>query len=370
MLVCGKAIAGGMPCAVYGMSAALRARIEAMPANAEHGHSGLGTTLSANLLALAALEACLTEVMTDAAFAHMEAQAVRLEQGLLALLSKRSLPWHVQRIGARVELGFGAGAGAQRAGIRGRHGAGARAHAAPVPAQSRRAAHAIPQHDAALAPDRARQRSTGCSRTSTRRWTNWPGERRAIPASAACGNCAPDPRPVTSRAFSEADHAHPLLRTSKRNPHRPGGRRGRLGASPARPRRRDLRRPARPRGPGAGRVQSRCRRSLRQCRNAPQRICRARHRDGARTPGWHRQCQPRHWPRRDRRQLGRDTQSGRPAPVPARRAGERGSAAPLPLPRPAARAHELRGSVSATPSRARCAISSTRRASSISRRRC
>lgn len=108
LFVCGKAIAGGMPCAVYGMSAALRTRIEAVPANAEHGHSGLGTTLSANLLALAALEACLTEVMTDAAFAHMEAQAIRLEQGLVSLLAKRTLPWHVQRIGARVELGFGA----------------------------------------------------------------------------------------------------------------------------------------------------------------------------------------------------------------------------------------------------------------------
>ena len=90
------------------MTEALRARIEAMPASVEHGHSGLGTTLSANLLALAALEACLSEVMTEAAFGHMETQAIRLEQGLLALLSKRTLPWHVQRIGARVELGFGA----------------------------------------------------------------------------------------------------------------------------------------------------------------------------------------------------------------------------------------------------------------------
>jgi len=75
LFVCGKAIAGGMPCAVYGMTTALRTRIEAMPANAEHGHSGLGTTLSANLLALAAIEACLTDVMTDAAFAHMESAA-------------------------------------------------------------------------------------------------------------------------------------------------------------------------------------------------------------------------------------------------------------------------------------------------------
>ena len=106
LLVCGKAIAGGMPCAVYGFTDEVRARIDALPTDAEHGHSGLGTTLSANLLAVAALEACLAEVMTDAAFTHMETQAVRLEQGLEAVLRQRALPWHVQRIGARVELGF------------------------------------------------------------------------------------------------------------------------------------------------------------------------------------------------------------------------------------------------------------------------
>ena len=108
LLVCGKAIAGGMPCAVYGFTDAVRARLDALPAPSEHGHSGLGTTLSANLLAVAALQACLAEVMTDAAFAHMEAQALRLAHGIEALLARRSRPWHVQRIGARVELGFGA----------------------------------------------------------------------------------------------------------------------------------------------------------------------------------------------------------------------------------------------------------------------
>ncbi len=108
VLVCGKAIAGGMPCGLYGYTEEVRARIEALPGGGTDAHSGLGTTLSANLLAVAALHACLTEVMTDAAYAHMEAQALRLEQGLRALLGRRALPWHVQRVGARVELGFGA----------------------------------------------------------------------------------------------------------------------------------------------------------------------------------------------------------------------------------------------------------------------
>ena len=108
LLVCGKAIAGGMPCAVYGSTATVQTRIAALPAGGPDGHSGLGTTLSANLLALAALHACLSEVMTDAAFAHMEALALQLQQGLDGLLRQRGLPWHTQRVGARVELGFGA----------------------------------------------------------------------------------------------------------------------------------------------------------------------------------------------------------------------------------------------------------------------
>ena len=106
--VCGKAIAGGMPCAVYGLTEALRARIEALPGGGADGHSGMGTTLAANMLALAALQACLTEVMSEAAFAQMEQEAQRLEHGLHALLHRCALPWHVQRVGARVELGFGA----------------------------------------------------------------------------------------------------------------------------------------------------------------------------------------------------------------------------------------------------------------------
>ncbi|HEX9474471.1 MAG TPA: transaminase [Steroidobacteraceae bacterium] len=107
-LVCGKAIAGGMPCGVYGFTDEARSRIEALAPGGTDAHSGLGTTLAANLLAVVALEACLSEVMTDAAYGHMEAQALRLEQGLQAVLERRALRWQVQRVGARVELGFGA----------------------------------------------------------------------------------------------------------------------------------------------------------------------------------------------------------------------------------------------------------------------
>ncbi|MFO1410343.1 MAG: transaminase [Steroidobacteraceae bacterium] len=107
-LVCGKAVAGGMPCAVYGFSADVEAALRRVWREREGGHSGLGTTLSANLLALAALEATLSELMTPAAYTRMERLALRLELGLEALLRARAAGWHVARVGARLELGFGA----------------------------------------------------------------------------------------------------------------------------------------------------------------------------------------------------------------------------------------------------------------------
>ena len=105
-LVVGKAIAGGFPCAVYGCTAAIAARIEQVFATKPPGNSGLGTTLAGNPLALAALRANLTEVMTESAYEHMVAMAERLREGLEGLLAQHALDWHVSGVGARSELGF------------------------------------------------------------------------------------------------------------------------------------------------------------------------------------------------------------------------------------------------------------------------
>ena len=47
LLVVGKAIAGGVPCAVYGFTAALAQRMSQLLATKPPGHSGMGTTLAA-----------------------------------------------------------------------------------------------------------------------------------------------------------------------------------------------------------------------------------------------------------------------------------------------------------------------------------
>ena len=68
------------------------------------GYSGMGTTLSANPLQFAAMRATLEEVMTAENYAHMERLAARLEKGLVKTIARYRLPWHVARVGARVEF--------------------------------------------------------------------------------------------------------------------------------------------------------------------------------------------------------------------------------------------------------------------------
>lgn len=104
LFVIGKSIGGGVPCAVYGFSAEVAQRMAEARAALPPGHSGIGTTLSANALAIAAMRAMLEEVMTHQAYAHMTTLAARLVEGLREVIARRGLPWHVVNVGARVEL--------------------------------------------------------------------------------------------------------------------------------------------------------------------------------------------------------------------------------------------------------------------------
>jgi glutamate-1-semialdehyde 2,1-aminomutase len=110
--VLGKAIAGGIPCAVYGMTEAVAERIwAAKPPVAAGGdkryiHSGFGGTLVGNQLSIAALRATLEHVMTDANYAHMIRLATRIAEGVRAAIAGHALPWHVTQIGARAEYMF------------------------------------------------------------------------------------------------------------------------------------------------------------------------------------------------------------------------------------------------------------------------
>lgn len=105
-LVVGKPIAGGLPAAAYGFSAEMAARMKHTKDQAPAGHSGIGTTLSGNMMTLAAIHATLTEVATAEAYAHMLSLAAWLEQQLIATIKSRNLAWNISRLGARLELQF------------------------------------------------------------------------------------------------------------------------------------------------------------------------------------------------------------------------------------------------------------------------
>ena len=105
-VVVGKAIGGGMPCAAYGFSAELAERAEAAKRAATPGHSGIGTTLTANLLAMAAMRATLSTFLRPEIFAPMHARAERLAAGLRGLIERHRLPWCVSQVGARTEFQF------------------------------------------------------------------------------------------------------------------------------------------------------------------------------------------------------------------------------------------------------------------------
>ena len=68
---------------------------------------GVGGTLAANALSLAAMRATLDEVLTDEAFERMIPLAERWTAGVEEAIAEAGLPWHVTRLGCRAEYLFG-----------------------------------------------------------------------------------------------------------------------------------------------------------------------------------------------------------------------------------------------------------------------
>jgi len=109
MMTIGKPIAGGVPAAAYGISEEVAERIQARVAETmkkDASSSGVGGTLSGNALAVAAMRTNLEKVMTEEAYDRMITLAERLANGIKEVIKSRGLPWHVIRLGARVEYGY------------------------------------------------------------------------------------------------------------------------------------------------------------------------------------------------------------------------------------------------------------------------
>jgi len=106
VLTIGKPIGGGIPAAAYGFTEAVADRIDAAIPEDVSDVGGVGGTLAANVLSLVAMRATLGEVLTDEAFARMIALGERFEAGVAGAIERYGLPWHVTRLGCRVEYLF------------------------------------------------------------------------------------------------------------------------------------------------------------------------------------------------------------------------------------------------------------------------
>jgi glutamate-1-semialdehyde 2,1-aminomutase len=99
-IVCiAKAIGGGIP------SAAIGGTEELMGLIADGTYEQVGT-FNGNPMAMAATRAMLTEVMTDAAYAHIERLAAALRTGVEEIIERYDLPWHVVTAGAKGCIAF------------------------------------------------------------------------------------------------------------------------------------------------------------------------------------------------------------------------------------------------------------------------
>ncbi|MCL2467011.1 MAG: transaminase [Micrococcales bacterium] len=106
LVVIGKAIGGGVPCAAFGMSAELAQSLTDRPDLDLVDMGGVGGTMAGNALSLAATRATLAHVLTDEAFVQMIDLSTRYTDGVRALFAAHGAPWTVTQLGARSEYRF------------------------------------------------------------------------------------------------------------------------------------------------------------------------------------------------------------------------------------------------------------------------
>ena len=102
----GKALAAGIPVGTFGMTQAVADAIKKQVEIEKIDTGGIGGTLAGNILALAAMRATLTEVLTEANFAKMIELGDRWSDGVDAAIKEFDLDWHCNRLGARGEYIF------------------------------------------------------------------------------------------------------------------------------------------------------------------------------------------------------------------------------------------------------------------------
>lgn len=106
MLTIGKPIGGGVPAAALGMTEDLASRLESFLEDTGVDVSGIGGTLTANALSVAAMRVALATTLLPSDFAISIPLATQWANGVRAAIDDAGLPWSVQQLGARAEYWF------------------------------------------------------------------------------------------------------------------------------------------------------------------------------------------------------------------------------------------------------------------------
>ena len=103
IITMGKPLASGVPVAAFGISQYVADRVMARILSDGTDESGLGGTLTGNALSVAAMRATLEHVITKSNFDKMLPLARRFEKGVRDVIKSTGVPWHVLRLGVRIE---------------------------------------------------------------------------------------------------------------------------------------------------------------------------------------------------------------------------------------------------------------------------
>ena len=103
IITMGKPLASGIPVAAFGISQYVSDKVMERILSDGTDESGLGGTLTGNALAVAAMRATLDKVITEANFRRMLPLAERFEKGINDVIRDTGVPWHVVRLGVRIE---------------------------------------------------------------------------------------------------------------------------------------------------------------------------------------------------------------------------------------------------------------------------
>jgi glutamate-1-semialdehyde aminotransferase len=106
LLVIGKAIAGGLPGAAFGMKRHIADQFGQQLQLDQIDTGGIGGTVSGSVLSAVAIRATLHEVLTSAVFPDMIAGSNRWAAGADEVFTRRGVQWSVTQLGARAEYHF------------------------------------------------------------------------------------------------------------------------------------------------------------------------------------------------------------------------------------------------------------------------